>query len=160
MAGVRKRQAADRVPAEQFEDMRLPAFTMFYSGIATSGLPALPWESGCNTGENEDSDAPKEFYLEHGDARSSFDEEPFRVLQWKASSQLRLLRASEGCEVIPSHAELLAAAEMRGMDGFLSPGGRVTLLRPADKVRLIDDDKRDGLQQELLTDMFTRMSLK
>lgn len=155
----RKRQAEARVPAAQLEDMRLPAFTMFYRATP----PRLLEGSCADSGDGKDAcleEGPAEFYFEDAAARESSVGEPCRVLQWKASSQLRLLRAADGCEAIPSLAELLAAAEARGMDGALVAERRVVLLRPADQVRLIDDDKRDGVKQELLTDMFMRMSLR
>lgn len=36
----------------------------------------------------------------------------------------------------------------------------VTLLQPAERLRLVDDDKQEGVSQALLTDLFTKMSLK
>mmetsp|Transcript_57994 Transcript_57994/g.152757 ORF Transcript_57994/g.152757 Transcript_57994/m.152757 type:complete len:129 (+) Transcript_57994:70-456(+) len=80
------------------------------------------------------------------------------LAQWKASSQLRLLRCADGAATLP-YGDLVAEAEARCLDGVLLDG-EVTLLQPEERALLIDDDKRDGLSQQLLTDMFTRMSMR
>ena len=40
----------------------------------------------------------------------------------------------------------------------LFPGGALTLLAP--RLAVVDDDKQDGVMQQLISDMFTKMSLK
>merc|ERR1712151_436691 len=89
-----------------------------------------------------------------------------RLLQVKPRKALRLLRVDASDASIDSAGSsslnllpkgLLEEADGRGLDGLmLMQLGIVVLLRPAEQVVLIDDDKRTGLRQELLTDMFMR----
>ncbi len=48
-------------------------------------------------------------------------------------------------------------ADAEGLDGWCS--GSVVCLREPKSLRLIDDDKKSGLSQQLLTDMFSKMRL-
>lgn len=49
-------------------------------------------------------------------------------------------------------------AEARGVDGVLCDS--VVLLLAPDSLVVVDDDKREGLTQQLISDMFIKMSLK
>merc|ERR1712032_19096 len=91
-----------------------------------------------------------------------------RVVQAKPKAPLRVLHVVEvaGLAKHPARTELLAEADGRGLDGVFiqqspsPPAGAVLLLRPQERVVLVDDDKREGVSQQLLSDMFTRMSLR
>mmetsp|Transcript_17642 Transcript_17642/g.39943 ORF Transcript_17642/g.39943 Transcript_17642/m.39943 type:complete len:147 (-) Transcript_17642:193-633(-) len=136
--------------AATFQEVRLPASTMLYSSEPANNAPdPRPW--------------PEEFALSHAGAReagSGMGDAELRVLQWKPSSALQLLRLGDE-SASSARQELLEEAQARGLDGTLLPGGcMVSLREPDEHLALIDDDKRDGLNQQLLTDMFTRMSLR
>ena len=92
-----------------------------------------------------------------------------RGLQYKPLAPLRLLQWSPGTPAEQAHLGwLMAEASARCVDGaYLPDAGTVVLLESLEaedvddqKVVLIDDDKHDGQTQLLLTDMFTRMSLR
>lgn len=110
------------------------------------------------------------FFVRDSDARVGLPADGQRVVQWKARAQLRLLQvaarlpggaATQGAAAQEPTEEMLAEADSRALDGVhVASLGQVVLLRPRDHVALIDDDKQAGLSQQLLTDMFTRMSLR
>jgi hypothetical protein len=107
--------------------------------------------------------------LGSGDMDQSSDSFCARVLQYKPLAPLRLLRWSPDtpAEQAPL-GWLMAEASARCMDGaYLPDAGTVVLLEAIQaeddddqKWALIDDDKHHGQTQLLLTDMFTRMSLR
>ncbi|CAJ1451063.1 unnamed protein product [Effrenium voratum] len=139
------KRGADDVP---WEELRLPMSTMLF-GQACSGEEIQEFHtcSSCALG------------LQMQDARP-------RMVQCKLLKALRLLRCpgaephcSHSAEGEAGQAEALGLAERRGLDGLLLGNGRVVLLAPESLV-LVDDDKREGLTQQLITDMFTKMSLK
>lgn len=167
----RKRRPGAAVPAapaetiaeRQLQEIRLPASTMLFSrsDVEQDKQVELPLLAGPG----------HEFSISHCDARQDVasDAGP-RVLQFKPQKPLRVLRivSTSACD-LPSDAvpmsadirqELLTEAESRGLDGVLFSEGRVGLLHPEEQVVLIDDDKREGLAQQLLTDMFLKMSLR
>eukprot|EP00928_Gymnodinium_smaydae_P081021 TRINITY_DN64601_c0_g1_i1.p2 TRINITY_DN64601_c0_g1~~TRINITY_DN64601_c0_g1_i1.p2 ORF type:complete len:196 (-),score=55.12 TRINITY_DN64601_c0_g1_i1:254-841(-) len=159
-------------------EIRLPASTMLFRAAGRSDAVA----TALAVLENQE-EMPLgfgSFFLRQRDAEAAWlsdskgkeNDEERRVLQWKPFSALRLLHlpaataalaAFVGCPP-PPRARLLAEAERRSLDGILlelSEGGarEVCLLRFQEQAALIDDDKREGTSQQLLTDMFTRMSL-
>ena len=96
-----------------------------------------------------------------------------RIVQSKLEKSLRLLKApgaravTERCDSgdspqpsasSASREELLEAAAARGLDGVLFPAGALALLAP--RLAVVDDDKQEGVMQQLISDMFTKMSLK
>eukprot|EP00933_Yihiella_yeosuensis_P045434 TRINITY_DN4080_c0_g1_i1.p1 TRINITY_DN4080_c0_g1~~TRINITY_DN4080_c0_g1_i1.p1 ORF type:complete len:163 (-),score=38.97 TRINITY_DN4080_c0_g1_i1:319-807(-) len=130
-----------------FEEVRLPASTMLFCP-----REAYASESLMLPGSEED------FYLSHEAARRANAMETLRILQCKPQRQLRLLQGASSAST-PGRQALLEEAEARGLDGFLLPGERAVLLESNDQAILIDDDKKEGLTQQLLTDMFLKMSL-
>mmetsp|Transcript_8373 Transcript_8373/g.15401 ORF Transcript_8373/g.15401 Transcript_8373/m.15401 type:complete len:184 (+) Transcript_8373:44-595(+) len=158
IAAGRKRKPGDRPPPRaaranevaQLREVRLPASTMLY------------------TAQELDSDS-REFFLHHSLARAAStnteacsDSAPARVRQVKARAALHLLHcegAGSGMEACQLQ-ELLEEASARSLDGVLLASQMVLLLQSSDQTVLIDDDKQDGLSQQLLTDMFLRMSLR
>ena len=111
-----------------------------------------------------------EFGLHHALARSLLTKNEAccgsassRVLQMKARVALQLLlyEGGQNSGVPPSmQKELLEEASARSLDGILLDSQVVVLLQASDQTVLIDNDKQDGVSQQLLTDMFTRMSLR
>mmetsp|Transcript_75053 Transcript_75053/g.174050 ORF Transcript_75053/g.174050 Transcript_75053/m.174050 type:complete len:158 (+) Transcript_75053:89-562(+) len=130
-------------------ELRLPVSTMLYSEGSESS-DAL-------------STCPVLLSLSHAGARYSGGSGESRVLQWKPKVQLRLLQVDFGGAELEGLARqsALEEAAARGLDGALLPGAvGVILLQASERLVLIDDDKQDGFTQQLLTDMFTRMSLR
>mmetsp|Transcript_48534 Transcript_48534/g.123100 ORF Transcript_48534/g.123100 Transcript_48534/m.123100 type:complete len:172 (+) Transcript_48534:122-637(+) len=164
LVGRKRRPCGDEDAAElataasPWEEVRLPASTMLFCSEAARS-------AGCE--DDGDRDWPEEFSLSHAVASASCVEAS-RVLQWKPTSQLHLVRpaaqpAREACPLEPDEARrsALREAAARGADGALLAGGLVVALcEPSECLVLIDDDKKEGLSQQLLTDMFTRMNLK
>ena len=150
-----------------WEEVRLPVSTMLYS-------PAWPI---CDDSVDEDE---QEFHLCAACIRRASpemeDRRACRIVQSKLEKSLRLLKApgaravTHRCERCDSgdspqpsassasREELLEAAAARGLDGVLFPAGALALLAP--RLAVVDDDKQEGVMQQLISDMFTKMSLK
>ncbi|CAK9004846.1 unnamed protein product, partial [Durusdinium trenchii] len=127
------------------EDVRLPISTMLF----TQGVP---------------SDSPQEF---HVDATWIYGQTPqmqdtsVRVVQCRSLKALRLLQVTSpltypGCGS-QAWAGPLGAAVARHLDGVYC-NGIVVLLAP-DHLVIVDDDKQEGLRQQLISDMFTQRSI-
>ncbi|CAE7382337.1 unnamed protein product [Symbiodinium necroappetens] len=132
--------------AGDWEEVRLPVSTMLYSQA---------WPVCDDSADDDEQD----FHLSAASVRRSSlameeDQKTGRVVQSKLDKSLRLLKA----ESEKNRSELLGAAASRGLDGVLFPGGALTLLAP--RLAVVDDDKQDGVMQQLISDMFTKMSLK
>eukprot|EP00931_Biecheleriopsis_adriatica_P116039 TRINITY_DN91756_c0_g1_i1.p1 TRINITY_DN91756_c0_g1~~TRINITY_DN91756_c0_g1_i1.p1 ORF type:complete len:165 (+),score=43.97 TRINITY_DN91756_c0_g1_i1:26-520(+) len=153
--GASEAAVAKEVDTLLLEEIRLPASTMLYSQ-AFPDADALPV-------------GPHDFHLCHACAARSES----RIAQCKLQKASRVLASVSadgkadacGCNAMGEpdwslRQELLEEAEARGLDGVLLTGRCLVLLQPAEQAFLIDDDKREGLAQQLLTDMFTKMSLK
>eukprot|EP00811_Abedinium_folium_P011213 NODE_20375_length_801_cov_2.035608.p2 GENE.NODE_20375_length_801_cov_2.035608~~NODE_20375_length_801_cov_2.035608.p2 ORF type:complete len:152 (-),score=33.64 NODE_20375_length_801_cov_2.035608:224-679(-) len=114
--------------------------------------------------EDNAGDGPREYWMTYAEAQAYAESTIGRsahVIQVKLVMPLHLLQmASDGEIAPPPRGELLAEADARGAAGVLLFDRLVVLLRPTETVVLIDDDKREGKTQELLTDMFTKMSLR
>mmetsp|Transcript_108982 Transcript_108982/g.222511 ORF Transcript_108982/g.222511 Transcript_108982/m.222511 type:complete len:178 (+) Transcript_108982:52-585(+) len=163
--GRRKRKPGSESAAAAAEELRLPASAMLYAAATTAPSACSASSGSCDAAQALSPVGPEEFFLSPGDARAAAmvpDGDGCRVLQWKPHESLQLLKGMPGVIGQPSRQDFLAEASARGLDGFFSAGSPqlVVLLRPDEQVALIDDDKRDGLKQELLTDMFTRISLR
>ena len=144
-----------------WEEVRLPVSTMLYSQA---------WPI-CDDSVDEDE---QEFHLCAACIRRSSqemeDRPASRIVQSKLEKSLRLLKApgaavthrcersESGSTPSASREELLEAAAARGLDGVLFPGGALALLAP--RLAVVDDDKQEGVMQQLISDMFTKMSLK
>mmetsp|Transcript_52916 Transcript_52916/g.123866 ORF Transcript_52916/g.123866 Transcript_52916/m.123866 type:complete len:161 (+) Transcript_52916:55-537(+) len=135
-------------------ECRLPASTMLYCFL-----------------DDEDCDWPGTsrltlFTLAASDANRMAEEclvvlPAQRMHQFKPSSSLRLLQVDSETLDTVQHADMLSAeAEARALDGVLLPSHRVSLLRPEEDLVLIDNDVQEGVAQQLLTDMFSLMSLR
>ena len=145
----RKRERGD-TPAEQapLEEVRLPASTMFYI--------SLPKEESLPEGSVE----LRQLFALSLDLMDMSGSAGHRIWQLRSPQSLRVLQAPRMAAVSEEKREaLLRQADGRSLDGVLLDSRTVVLLRQED-LRVIDDDKRAGLSQELLTDMFTRMSLR
>mmetsp|Transcript_2183 Transcript_2183/g.3456 ORF Transcript_2183/g.3456 Transcript_2183/m.3456 type:complete len:211 (-) Transcript_2183:120-752(-) len=110
-----------------------------------------------------------------------------RVVEYRTSSQMKLLaiesmpstrciRSSKDMDLdvkgdnfrekkiggtpTKSRPEMLIQdrVEAESLDGWIS--GRRICLKDDSRIRLVDDDKKTGLSQQLLTDMFLRLSMK
>mmetsp|Transcript_35621 Transcript_35621/g.57290 ORF Transcript_35621/g.57290 Transcript_35621/m.57290 type:complete len:138 (-) Transcript_35621:173-586(-) len=127
--------------AEAWEEVRLPISAMLYSEALLGG------------------DAIQEFYISPNCIYSACkmqDRHP-RVAQYKLLKALRLIQVGLPSARWTSH-DLLSMAEARGVDGVLCDS--VVLLLAPDSLAVVDDDKREGLTQQLISDMFIKMSLK
>mmetsp|Transcript_69538 Transcript_69538/g.166735 ORF Transcript_69538/g.166735 Transcript_69538/m.166735 type:complete len:184 (+) Transcript_69538:73-624(+) len=146
--------AASASTCKHFSERRLPAHTMVYCTL--EGDASFPTEGTL-------------FHLHEGVLRQ---QSPLpRVWQFKPDGFLRLLEASSSdiagpsamlgspYGLLESMAELRSEAEARSLDGILLPSGGVCLLRPQERLLLIDDDKQEGCTQQLLSDMFSLMSI-
>merc|ERR1712232_384081 len=114
-----------------------------------TAMPAPP--QPCQSSGHNAGIGWRDFHLNHADVVADDCQE--KIQQWKASSQLRLLRPLSACagNALPTRSELLQEAEARGLDGALVCGtvqdggcGIVALLRPDEQLLLIDDDKKEG----------------
>lgn len=76
--------------------------------------------------------------------------------QCRSLKSLRLLRVAP--ELGLSAEELRAACAAQGADG-VALGDRLQLLAP-ELLVVVDDDKRQGLTQQLITDVFLKMALR
>ena len=92
-----------------------------------------------------------------GDGLQEFQVRPGagRWLQCRSVRALRLLRVPERGL---SAEELHEACAARAADG-VALGDRLQLLAP-ELLVVVDDDKRQGLQQQLITDVFLKMGLR
>ncbi|OLQ06293.1 hypothetical protein AK812_SmicGene10410 [Symbiodinium microadriaticum] len=141
-----------------WEEVRLPVSTMLYSQA---------WPI-CDDSVDEDE---QEFHLCAACIRRSSqemeDRPASRIVQSKLEKSLRLLKApgaavthrcersESGSTPSASREELLEAAAARGLDGVLFPGGALALLAP--RLAVVDDDKQEGVMQQLISDMFTKI---
>eukprot|EP00746_Dinoflagellata_sp_MGD_P000673 gnl/MRDRNA2_/MRDRNA2_101210_c0_seq1.p1 gnl/MRDRNA2_/MRDRNA2_101210_c0~~gnl/MRDRNA2_/MRDRNA2_101210_c0_seq1.p1 ORF type:complete len:164 (+),score=32.65 gnl/MRDRNA2_/MRDRNA2_101210_c0_seq1:72-494(+) len=134
----RKRKPTSSEPVP-LEEMRLPSSTMYYVSVAreTESIP----------------DGPLEAVL---DSSYLMQTPGYRIWQLRSTLQgLHFLRSTEDADV----EMMIKEAEGRGLDGVLRGSRNAILLQP-ESLDLIDDDKQPGLSQELITDMFTKMSLQ
>merc|ERR1719401_744902 len=151
----------------QHEEVRLPASTMLYRRRPCQPQGATLSENG--DVNNEPCSSPENFGL-NSDHASEFSLHPCYVLdqtelvlQVRPKAALRLLRViAQNSDLSDEHRrDLISEAEARSLDGLLVlESSIVILLRPAEQVTVVDDDKKEGINQQLLTDMFIRMSLK
>mmetsp|Transcript_48221 Transcript_48221/g.76229 ORF Transcript_48221/g.76229 Transcript_48221/m.76229 type:complete len:168 (+) Transcript_48221:122-625(+) len=148
------------------EEFRLPASTMLYRNHIDQ--PAVLKEG---LEENEElimspekfglrSDQPLDFFLHSCDILDTSDQ----ILQVRPKVAVQLLKvvSQNGVDISSDRGKaFLSEAEARSLDGLLVlESSLVVLLRPAEQVTIVDDDKKEGLSQQLLTDMFTRMSFR
>ncbi|CAL1163760.1 unnamed protein product [Cladocopium goreaui] len=129
--------------AEAWEEVRLPISAMLYSDGSVE--------------HRHQTDV--EFYISPNSIYSTCemqDRHP-RVAQYKLLKALRLIQVGLPCARWTSQ-DLLSMAEARGVDGVLCDS--VVLLLAPDSLVVVDDDKREGLTQQLISDMFIKMSLK
>merc|ERR1712039_493121 len=143
------------------QESRLPASTMlFCAKAATNAAVDKAIDRDC-------VDYPELFRFHEAEIRDFADPmsgETLRVEQWKPSSALRLLSQQHlklpTADVSKPTPELLAEAHARCLDGVLLPSREVMLFNPEEKICLLDEYKQEGMTQQLITDMFTRMSLR
>ena len=139
MASFSRKRKPTSGEAPLLEETRLPSSTMYYVSVArdTESIPEGPLEAVLDSS-----------YLMQLPGH--------RIWQLRSTLQgLHLLRSTIDSDV----EERTKEAEGRGLDGVLRGSRNVILLRP-ELLDVVDDDKRPGLNQELITDMFIKMSLR
>ena len=147
--GKRRSPSASNDPT--VEKIKLPARSSLY--ICRERI---------KTGDGESSDSGSADPFAHGLA-ATFSLEPAtgaadnRIYEYQALRPVNLI-------LKPEHASPPSEDDMNthGCDGWRC-GNTVCLMPPADDaplLRLIDDDKRDGLTQASLPDLFLRLQLK
>merc|ERR1712181_79088 len=150
-AAARSKRRSSGLPASATpaaEEVRLPASTMLYfvrereiDSAVEEAVALLP------------EDTPTRFHLQQCDAHAESELSKCRCRVVQAKVRGRSLRLLQAVGVsLTTDEQLLAESDARSLDGVLHGNTcEVTLLRPSEQATIIDDDKRDGKVQELLT---------
>eukprot|EP00434_Breviolum_minutum_P045043 symbB.v1.2.040304.t1/scaffold7134.1/size13104/1 len=130
--------------SDTWEEVRLPLSAMLYSEA----------RDDVSGGEDE----IQVFYLSVNCMhRAPKQERNVRIVQYKLLKSLRLLQVGTQSGATFALEELRAMAEARAVDGVLCNGMMVLLA--LDSLVTVDEDKQEGLTQQLISDMFLKMTL-